>query len=133
MRHLFTMKFTLLLSIFFLSILCFDSSVAFGKRFHRKGYEIEVLFKQKGKTFKVWGKMSGGKYSCEQMNLRIYFDNLVSGQRTHVSAVINQYTPQGRNNYKAVTKISKQHKKEFHQKSSRYKWFVYKYYFKCLN
>lgn len=127
------MKFTIFFTTLFFSILILGSSIVHGKKFHKDGHEIEILFKQKGDKLNVWGKITGGKSTCEQMNLRIYFDNSISGQNASVSTKINKFRPNGRNNFKAVTKIYKHSSKEFHQKSSRYKWFIDNYYLKCLN
>lgn len=127
------MKISIIFTTLFISTLILGNSIVHAEKFHKDGHEIEILFKQKGDKLSVWGKITGGKSTCEQMNLSIYFDNSVSGQSTSISTKVNKYRPQGRNNFKAVTKIYKKTRKEFHQKSSRYKWFVDSYYLKCLN
>ena len=55
-------------TIFFISLFMFIfsscGSIAYAKRFHKNDHEIEILWKQKGKKLKAWGKITGGDSTC---------------------------------------------------------------------
>lgn len=113
--------FLLSLTIFFI-----EHQIAQAKRFHKNGYEIEILWKQKGyKQLRVWGKITGGKKTCKQMNYVIRFKNSENGHSAYVNGFINNYRPTGRNHYRAKDDISKN--------SYDKCWYVSSYQFDCLN
>ncbi len=108
-----------------LAILFTGTQSVQAKKFHKRGHEVEILWKQKGSVMRVWGTVTDGEKSCKQMNYSIYFKNSETGSRAHVQGFIHNYRPSGRNNYKASDKISStSHKKN---------WYVDDYYLDCLN
>lgn len=127
------MKYTVFFISFFMLIFSSCVSIAYAKRFHKDGHEIEILWKQKGKKLKAWGKITGGESTCVQMNLSIYFKNSVSGRSAHIDTTINNYRPSGRSNYSGQDKLYLPKNNSFHSKSTKNKWYVDDYYLKCLN
>lgn len=124
---------TLVLTSIILPILIVSVIPAYGEKFHKQGREIEILWKQKHDRLLMWGKITGGKDSCQQMNLQVYFKNSESGQSASISTMIKKFRPIGRNNYKGEKEIYIPRNKEFLVKASRYRWFVKNYYIECLN
>lgn len=127
------MKHTIFYTSLILFIFSSSVSIAYAKRFHKNGHEIEILWKQKGKKLKAWGKITGGESTCVQMNLSVYFKNSESGSSAHIDTTINNYRPTGRNNYSGQDKPYLPKNNSFHSKSTQNKWYVKNYYLNCLN
>jgi hypothetical protein len=125
------------ITIFLLLILTMvltDNSNAHAKKFNKDGYEIEILWKQKGtKKIVAWGKISEGKKECVQMNYTIYFRNSELGTQAKIEGNINNYRPNGRNTFKAEVAIYKDYRNKSIKKSSKNAWYVKSYYLDCLN
>ncbi|MBU0946653.1 MAG: hypothetical protein KJ804_11820 [Proteobacteria bacterium] len=108
-----------------LALLFTGPQTTLAKKFHEDGHEIEILWKQKGEQLRTWGKITGGKTTCKQMNYTISFQNSENGSYARVHGFINNYRPIGRNNFRASDKIYN----TSHDKS----WYVTSYDINCLN
>lgn len=125
-QHCFKINKILFCLLFSLVIVLIGSQLVQAKRFHKDGHEIEIMWKQKGdRELRVWGKITGGRNTCKQMNYTIRFQNSENGRSAYVNGFINNYRPNGRNNYKASDDIYNNPKEK--------SWYVTSYGFECLN
>ncbi|MBU1456614.1 MAG: hypothetical protein KKD01_18005 [Proteobacteria bacterium] len=116
-----------------LAIVFSGSQIAQAKRFHKDGREIEIMWKQKGKELHAWGKITGGEETCKQMNYEISFRNSETSSSARVMGYINNYRPNGRNNFNADVDIYLYRRQEFVVRVSKNAWYVRNYSIDCLN
>ena len=102
-------------------------------RLYKKGYEVDIAWKEKTKGdniyLVIWGDMYGGAKPCNLLAYTFQFKNVTTGKTAKPKGTIKRYHPDGRNNFKKKSYITYQPKNKFHVKGNE--WVLQDHWVKC--